>query len=102
MTKELAERNAHIPSSEIERDIMDTEMEIASMELEARHLENTPLSLSTARFDHMRASARRTGIEARKKFIADLRAILEYRAVATKGNQEKSRQELAESAKGDA
>jgi hypothetical protein len=71
--------NAHIPTSEIEQDIRDTEEEITTMEKEAEHLEQTPLSMRDARWDHMRASARRTGITERKEFIEKLKVILEAR-----------------------
>src|SRR3990167_2785567 len=67
-----AEANAHIPTSEIEQDIRDTEREIAQMEEEAKHLEATPLSMTSARVDHMRASSRWSGIEQRKEFVEKL------------------------------
>ena len=77
--KEIAERNAHIPTEEILKDIADTEAEIAQMEQEAEHYSKTPLSAPTARLNHMRSDARRTGIKERKEFIEKLRAILDYR-----------------------
>lgn len=72
--------NDHIPTEEILKDIADTEREIAEMEVEAAHLEQTPLSMRDARWDHMRASSRRSGIEQRHAFIGKLRAILTERA----------------------
>lgn len=80
----IAEKNAHIPTSEIEQDILDTELEIAQMEQEAEHLSQTPDSMREARWNHMRASARRTGIQERREFIAKLKQILAERA-AEKG-----------------
>lgn len=77
----LAENNKDIPTSEIQQDIIDTEREIATMLEEADHLENTPLSLSTARWDHMRADARRSGVEEREHFVSQLKAILKVRGV---------------------
>jgi len=77
---ELAKANAHIPTSEIEQDIVDTEREIAQMELEALHFEQTPYSLPEARLNHMKASVRRTGIKERQEFIAKLKEILNERA----------------------
>lgn len=75
-----AERNSHIPTAEIEQDILDTEREIAQMEVEAAHLEQTPLSMREARWNHMKASVRRDGIKERREFIARLKGILEFRA----------------------
>ena len=77
--RKMALRNAHIPTSELIKDIEDTEAEIVTMEKEAEHLEKTPLSLPTARIDHMKASARRSGIKERQEFIQKLNTILEYR-----------------------
>lgn len=67
----------HIPTAEIEQDIADTEREIAQMEQEATWLEATPGR--EARWNDMRASARRSGIKERQEFIAKLRAILAER-----------------------
>lgn len=77
--KKLAEQNANIPTVEIERDIRDTELEIADMTKEAEHLEATPLSMNTAKMDHYRATARRSGIKERQEFVEKLKLILEYR-----------------------
>ena len=88
----IAERNAHIPDAEIEQDILDTEREIAQMEREAEHLAATPLSMPDARLQHMRADSRRGGIAERKKFVADLKAILWWRAArATQSASQASR-----------
>ena len=76
---DLLARNAHIPSAEIALDILETEAEISRMEREAEHLEKTPSTLDSARMDHIRASARRSGIKERQQFIADLKHILELR-----------------------
>lgn len=77
--KEIAERNAHIPDEEILKDIADTEAEILQMEREAEHYSQTPYSAPTARLDHMRAEARRSGIKERQELVGKLRAILDYR-----------------------
>jgi len=77
--KEMLERNAHISDEEILHDIEDTTREIAEMEIEAEHLEQTPLSMRDARWDHMRASARRTGIAERKEFVAKLQKLYNLR-----------------------
>lgn len=61
------------------QDIADTETEIVQMESEAEHLAATPMGMRETRWNHMRAGARRSGIEDRKKFIEKLKAILEYR-----------------------
>ncbi len=80
--EELLTNNAHIPTDEIEGDIAATEAEITTMEIEAAHLEATPLSLPDARIEHMRAAARRSGIARRREFIAKLRHLLALRAEA--------------------
>lgn len=77
--KQFIADNAHIPTEEIEQDIRDTEVEIAQMILEADHLENTPMTMSSARLDHMRASSRRSGIKERKYFIEKLQILLDAR-----------------------
>jgi len=58
---------------------MDTENEIIQLEKEAKHLEKTPLSLQTARLDHIRAEHKWNGIKKRKEFIKKLKGILKYR-----------------------
>jgi len=77
--KEFLEINAHISDEEVLRDIAETETEIRVMEAEAEHLSKTPLSMSSARWDHMRADARRSGVTHRKEFIAKLQNLLETR-----------------------
>ena len=81
--EKMAERNKLIPTAEIKQDILDTQNEIIQMEKEAEHLETTPMGMQETRWNHMRASARRTGIEERKAFIKKLEAILEVRKVET-------------------
>lgn len=68
--------NEHIPTSEVEQDIRDTEREIAEMTAEAEHLEATPITSPDARWNRMRANVRRQGIENRRVFIEKLRGIL--------------------------
>lgn len=75
----LAERSKHIPIAEIKQDILDTQNEIDQMEKEAEHLAGTPMSMKDARWNHMRADARRSGIKERKEFIKKLEAILDLR-----------------------
>lgn len=77
--EKLLRLNAHIPSDEIEKDILDTQAEIARMEMEAQYLEKTPLSMPDARLNHMKAEARRTGIKEREEFIGKLQRILDLR-----------------------
>lgn len=86
--KQLAENNKDIPTSEIEQDILDTEGEIFQMTEEAEHLEKTPLSLQSARWDHIRASSRRQGIKERKEFIEKLSNILEGRKLLSPKEKE--------------
>lgn len=77
--KEMAERNADIPTEEMEKDILDTEREIVQLEAEIEHLASTPLSSPDARLNHIKADARRSGVRSRKEFIVKLKSILEYR-----------------------
>lgn len=77
--KKLSDENKHIPTAEIEHDIIETEQEIATMTAEAEHLEKTPLSLPSAKWDHMRAQSRRGGIVQRKEFLEKLKGILAVR-----------------------
>ena len=77
--KKLSDENKHVPTAEIEHDILETEQEIQTMTAEAEHLEKTPLSMSTARWDHMRAQSRRGGIVKRKEFLEKLKGILAVR-----------------------
>jgi hypothetical protein len=77
--EELLKQNVHIPSAEIEQDILDTQAEIARMEMEAQYFEKTPLSMPDARLNHMKAQARRTGIKEREEFISKLQKILDLR-----------------------
>jgi len=77
--EEFLKTNAHIPDDEVLRDIADTEFEIRQMTAEAEHLEKTPMSLPSARMDHMRASARRSGIKDREEFIQKLKKLLQLR-----------------------
>ena len=77
--EKMAENNKHIPTSEIEKDIIDTQREISQMEIKAEHLKATPIGMRGARWDHMRADVLISGIERRKEFIKKLKAILEFR-----------------------
>jgi len=86
--EQMIKANEHIPTAEIIADIQATEAEIVWMEREAEHFERTPMSLPHARWDHMRASARRTGIAERKAFVSKLNHLLELRGVITKEIQE--------------
>ena len=79
--EKLAEDNRDIPTAEIQQDIVDTQREILEMEEEAEHLANTPLSMKDARWNHMRAEARKSGIKERQEFIEKLKVILEVRGV---------------------
>lgn len=77
---EPAKNNAHIPTAEIEQDILDTEREIQTLEREAAHLEVTPHTSSALKMNFFRASAMRTGIRDRKQFIEHCGEILRERA----------------------
>lgn len=72
-------RNAHIPSDEVARDIIDTEREIANM---AR--EEAGLRMVGDRMSVFRADGRAHGIREREAFIAKLRNLLDLRERAAK------------------
>lgn len=77
--KALAARNQHIPDHELQKDINDTKAEMGVWRKEADALEQMPMD-AAHRFDHMRASARRTRIIEAERFIAALEIIQEVRA----------------------
>lgn len=79
MTLETDKTRA-ITNAEIERDILETEQEIALMDGEATALELTPMGSPDAKLAHFRASARRSGIAERQAFVAKLRALLAERS----------------------
>ena len=79
---DILETNKHIPTTQVLQDLGDTEKEIKDMTAEAEHLEATPSSSPDYKMNNFRASARRTGIEDRKKFCEDLRKLLMARAEA--------------------
>lgn len=66
------DQNAHIPTTEIEQDIADTEAEIFKMERELPA--HKILADNGDRLSDMRYRANRDGIEDRKRFIEKLRA----------------------------
>lgn len=82
MKKDILETNKHIPTATVLEDIGDTEREIRELELEATHLEATPSSSQDYKLNNYRASAKRTGIEDRKKFVANLRELIHARTEA--------------------
>ena len=72
---EMAERNKHIPTSEVKQDIADTEREIAQWDRERRGFE-----LIGGKMAFFRAENRRLRIVEANEFIARLKIILEVRA----------------------
>ena len=82
----FAEDNKHIPTAEIEQDISDTKVEIIQLEREADFLAETPMGMQETKLNHMRANAKRSGIDERKIFIEKLQAILEIRKEVKNGN----------------
>jgi hypothetical protein len=74
LTKEQIEKNSHIPTEEIKKDIFDTEVEIARMEQEIRAFEILGDKMSM-----VRAGARESGIKERKVFIEKLKELLQTR-----------------------
>jgi len=71
---QLAKNNEHVPTGQIEKDILDTEAEIRVMGIELESFEKLK-----DRMSHMRASHRKSGIKKRKEFVEQLKAILEIR-----------------------
>ena len=69
-----------IPTPEILQDIADTQAEIDIMRREAERLEQAPITLPSAKLDHMKASVKRSGIAEREEFIKKLQRILVDRA----------------------
>lgn len=78
MTLETA-RTREITTSEMERDILDTQQEIAVMEGELKAYEMIPRESSDYRMAQLRADYRRDGIGERRVFIDKLRAIIAER-----------------------
>ena len=79
---ESLEKNKHISTVQVLEDISETEREIREMTAEAEHLEATPATSQDYRLNNFRASARRTGIEDRKKFVENLRELIHARTEA--------------------
>ena len=75
-TIKLAENNKHIPTEEIEQDILDTQNEIITMKREIKGYR-----LIGDRMSIFRANARESGIRERKEFIEKLEMILAERAI---------------------
>lgn len=88
--EQLVKENNHISTEEILQDIKDTQAEIVIMAQEAAHLEKTPLSLPSARWDHIRAESRRSGIKERYEFIEKLSAIIRGRELISQNKQKQS------------
>ena len=68
------DKNKHISTAEIKRDIADTQFEIEAYEREKEGYE-----LIGDKISMFKAENRRIGIEERKEFIKKLEAILEKR-----------------------
>lgn len=77
--QKLVNANKHIPTVEIKQDILETQIEIEQMEKEVKHLAETPMEIKEARWNHIRADARKFSIKERKEFIEKLEAILDAR-----------------------
>lgn len=91
-------KNQHIPTVKIEQDIADTEQEIATMRRQIKGLRI--LADTGDRMAFMRYMAREQGIEEREMFIAELKAILEARAiVAVSDSRNESRRNGAQAAR---
>jgi len=70
----MSDINAHIPTSEIKQDILDTEKEILQMMREI-----TGFKLIGDRLSIMKAMSRESGIRDRQEFIIRLQEILKLR-----------------------
>lgn len=80
ITEDIFLKNAHVSDMEMERDIADTESEIACLEKEVEGLRLISESGSRdAKMAHFRRSGKLSGIEERKDFVRFLTAMLEAR-----------------------
>lgn len=77
IAREKVDLLSHIPDAEVLQDIADTEREITQMEAEGRALRL--LGDTGDRMACMRADARISRIDERRKFIAKLRELLAER-----------------------
>ena len=79
---DILEKNKHISTVQVLEDIGETEREIREMTAEAEHLEATPATSQDYRLNNYIASAKRTGIEDRQKFVENLRKLIYARTEA--------------------
>lgn len=83
ITPNILQENSHLPDSEVEADIKDTEMEIEKMTMEMngyRLIAEADRGMAEGKMAAFRQSAREQGISERREFVAFLRRLLEARA----------------------
>jgi hypothetical protein len=85
------EKSLRIPTEEVQKDLHDTEAEIALYEAELAAFELVPYGSPDYRMAQFKASHRRQGINDRRVFADKLRALLAARAVPATGTPEGNR-----------
>jgi len=80
MTEEQILKNAHIPTTEIEQDIRDTEREIKDKQDELEVLMRNPTE------NKVRIYTLNGGISSRRDFVSKLKDVLEYRRKEGEGS----------------
>lgn len=83
VTAEIAAKNAHLSTAEIEKDLADTQAEVVSFTAEAAALEQLAEASTVERERKMaafRASAKRESIKRRAAFAVFLQQLLTFRA----------------------
>jgi hypothetical protein len=82
ITEEILQKNAHITDEHIQKDIADTQAEVATMQQQAegyRLIANANPSSPDGKMAYFRQTAAEHGIAARQTFIAFLEALLKAR-----------------------
>jgi hypothetical protein len=74
--EELLEKNKHIPSDEVKKDIADTELEIEELNKEIKWLRETPQTSKDWKINNFKSDGKEGGIKERQKFIESLRELL--------------------------
>lgn len=92
ITEAVLARNAHIPSDEVERDIRDTEAEIAryrALEVAEREVADNSFDLMERKMADFKAQSRPGMIAEREKFVAFLRRLLDARRAPSAAREDR-------------
>lgn len=79
LTKEQLNKVAHIPTSEVEADLRDAQIELNGYEVEKNAIESVGIN-PTNKVRHYFLSAK---VDKGRQFISELNQILEYRKVTS-------------------